>query len=1327
MKRYFAVVGVCAVMSFSSNAQEPSDAPPDLAERMRSAQDALNAGRYDEAVKAAREAVAADPVYAPAQRQLGTALLRAGRMEEGIEALRRSLQLDDTPSAVWKDYAHALWHMDRFEEAAEAMHESVERGGDDAGSLRTLGNWLWKLERRDEAIARMREARDADRSDPAIWKDIGWFLWEEGDRGEALEALKKAVQMGADGAGEIVLRLTARLAEEGAPDRAVEIFQTWPTDLKASELGLRLMERGRAKAARPFLRLAWDHDEKTSDIGLYLAYSRSLDGICGRLTEFTEPFIRDKMPGADPRELDVLLETLRLCGGHPDAPALVRRIENMVPEQPAYQKRVTDILQAVAEQKVAGGEREEALSLFRRVLERDPERLVWVTAEYLLEELKGREAAREYLEALAQRTTSPAVRDGVRGRLAEWDGDRDTAAELYRSSIARASDQPLIRRRLFDMLVERGRLEEAHREAEWFAEQIDAGQTYLRSYLAEMWDALAEREKALDVWELLHLSRPEVPYYAIETAMGHFELCRIDDARFTLEDAVAYEANALTYEMLAEIEYAAGRPARAVEWARRGIEKYDSRGLRRYHAENAEAAGLISTNTPEEAEAAMASATTYLRMDPGYVPISLLYGRGLEALNREEEAIAFHRGLVERSPVFLPSAIALRDLYSRDRQFRKARQWAENGLKLRPWDPFMINRYAQSMAESDRYRRALKALRKLADEDSGAVVPVLVYDLVTSCDYEGRISTGRIEEHIKALRSAGYRFLLPADLRGEDFDLSVMLIVIDADRDVVEALDDVLEAHDAKMIYAGRREVFMHRVPGKPSPEERVRLLSGGRWAMASSGGSDRSRVAVREDGTQGNPLTHSLPEEKESPDAYRERIDRTLSKWSATLSDASVKLLVYPGGDDGHMSLDTDESAVADLREIAGRHFDYAVIRDDNGFALPEAAPMRLLARWVPSGWSRDDLMEHLTTEHPYAGAELQLAKTLYWHRQHERAHVRFKRALEEGADPGEVYYHWGANALELGDWPSAREKFDMAQPLLGDDERLARAERRLENAYRPEIRLDGVAWKDNEERSHWEAGGAAHVYATDRIRLGGRYSGNAWERDGFGTVRGTRGLLAGRVYLYEQIWLDAEGGRLWLEDLPDRWIHDISLHVPNRWLSGFMELSAARHEIETVETIQADIFSDRYMLATYSRLWDQWDLFANGVYYRRDDKNDTAMLYGRFLRRLSEWPYAGAGYLFRFGDSDFDPEAYWAPEDLRQHQLYANVRGETHGVNLSLSGQAGYARERDTDWRFVWGARGGAAVNLAQRLKLQAEIYYFEGPVYNRITGTVSLVGKF
>ena len=64
---------------------------------------------------------------------------------------------------------------------------------------------------------------------------------------------------------------------------------------------------------------------------------------------------------------------------------------------------------------------------------------------------------------------------------------------------------------------------------------------------------------------------------------------------------------------------------------------------------------------------------------------------------------------------------------------------------------------------------------------------------------------------------------------------------------------------------------------------------------------------------------------------------------------------------------------------------------------------------------------------------------------------------------------------------------------------------------------------------------------------------------------------------------------------------------------------------------------------------------------------------------------------------------------------------------LSYTASVEAGYAEERDTDWRFVWGARGEVNYFLTERFSVNGEAGWFETPDYDRLFGRLSLTGRF
>lgn len=1323
MKRWMVSLWVAVLFAMGVDAQEKAGATALL----RASMQAMNESRLDEAARLAESAIEQDPALPEAWKQLGIARVRNEAYRKGAEALDRSLSIDPQQPGVWVDAARAWFDAGDLSEAVERMETAVRKDRSRVAAHRALGRWLWTLDRKDEAIESLEEVVRLEPNDATAHRDLGWYYWDEGRREDAVQSLSRAVALGVDNARDITLLVAARLSEENRSSEALRIVEEWTGEASYYDVGKTLVDRGRVTAARIFLQKALELNDHVVESGLYLAYSRALDGNCGDLNELLTPFVEDRLPGASDRDVDMLLETLTLCSVAEAAGDLVERIEKVVPEKPDVQERVTSIMEHVADLNRVSGLEAEALTLYERVLERDPDRASWIHAVRLMELLRGSRAAVEFLQDVVSRAGAPAVRYGAEGLLAQMNGNRKRAIEQYRLSVTQQADQPLIRRELFDLLVLDGQLDEARRQAEWFEAEIRKGRGILRSYLAEMWSTLGETEKALALWELLHLSNPEVSYYAIEEAMAHFALCRPEDAVFVLEDALPVSGNALMYEMLAEMESALGRPEEAVRRSQDGLKRFDSRGLHRYFAENAEAAGLLSPDHPDLATQALHSAAVYLERDSGYVPMNLLMGRGLESTGLEDDAAVWHHALAARSAGFMPSLRYLRDYYSRHEESDEALEWAQRAVAERPEDPELRRLEGMSLAEDIQYRKAIKQLERLVDESDEHALAVLVYTLVSACDLPGRTTVDDLRDQLTALQSAGYTWVLPEAFKPPIAARSVMGVVVNPDAETVEALDAVLNETGARLVLAVPAQALRTAQPNYPSPERLRQLADSGRWALACSGPLRYRRVVVDAEGRLGNPLTHPMTAEGETEAAYRQRLDAQLADWAGALEGQPVKMLVYPRGDYGQLSLDVPEGVRSNLQAAAQRHFDAALGKSDEGFVIEASHPGRMTGVWAPNAWTGADALRHVVEENPYINTELELAKVLYWHHQHQRAHKHFKHALEAGAKPGEVYYHWGVNAADAGAYPLAFEKLEEAQTYLDDDPRLARAWRSLSNAVRPQLTLQGQAWWDNEDRSHFSLGADADGYATRSLNVGAFGNWNQWERDGFETVEGTRAGVSGRYYLAGRVWMDADVWRLWLDELEDRSGHSVALRFPNEALSGFIRLSLRKMEMETVEAIRADIFQTQYRVATYSRLWDLWDLFADGVYIRRTDRNDTQLLYGRLVRRFREWPFFGAGYLFRFGDSDFDPDAYWAPEELQQHQLYLTLRGLYRGVNLQLSGQAGYAREGDEDWRFVWGARGGATARLTPRLSLNAQLAYFEGPIYERTDASVYLRLKF
>ena len=1281
--------------------------------------------RHEQAVSALEQVVKVKPDDVSAWRDMATGLTRLERSDKALAALEQVTRLSPDDAAGWREYATGLIRLARYDEASAALGRAVKSNPGDASAWRELAVLHQRGGRIAEATKAFEQALAARPDDPVTRRDLGWVLWTQGRRDEAVARLTEAVEAGIESRDRVIFQVAARLSEENAGEAALAFLRKVNPDSPPSAIGLALAKAGRVKAAEPILLNAWQRGDQTAEVGLYLAYARAANGQFADIDKHLEPLLRAPAP-LPPEQADLALETLRLGSTRPEAPALMSRLEAVLGQAELGGKRVTDILETSAEASRMRAENEQALKLYRRVLERDPERPCWTWAVLLAERLEGK-TPDAWLDSLEKRLTSPVRLSGVKGLRAERRGQPEAAVPALRQSLALDPKQPLLRSLLFDCLLRAGQIAEARAEAAWFAKQVEAGDATLRSPLAEMLTRLDETAAALPHWQALRKANPDAAFYGLETASALYTLGRPDEAMDLLKKMAGTQPSRRVFELMAEIEAACAHTAQSVDWASRGLAIDPSPALLRYHAEGAE---KLATNVP----AALASARAFLKKDPGYVPMALLEGRMLEAsaTAKTNEVDAFYRTLLARNPAFAPALAALRERATLDGRIDDAVAYADRRAELLPDNADALRACASSLAQQDRFRRALKLLRPLAEEPADKAVPLLIYQSVARHPYPGRNSVDQISRHIKRLADDGVTFVNAfSQICPTQNIRRVMIILADPSPDVIEALDPVLQRHNARVVYAGNAATPAVTLEGVPLPERLAPALSSGRWQLASGGPGSLQRQPVNEAGVLGNPLTHPLLAggSPESPEAFAQRLDQTLAAAARALQPRGERILVYPSGDFGQRSLDTATNTLALLRGAVSRHFTHAVYFDDCGFYLPgpRGDPLRIPARTVPPEWDEKALAAYLGAGHPLTRARLELARVLYWHGQHEKAHAAFAEAEGAGAEPRETLFNWGMNAERQGDLPTAREKLLAAQALDPEAERTARALARLEERRRTQATAFLYGWKDNEDRDHYRYGAYADAYVSERVRLGALADRDRWSTDGVGSEYGTRYGLRGLAYLWPQIWLEGQLWRLDMDDLDDHWGGEALLRLPNPLLSGHFYLVATREEIETVEALRKNIDANTYALRTYTRLADLFDLFANLSQIDRSDGNDTTMLEGRLLYRLHEWPYIGAGWRFRIADSDRDPPEYWAPEQLEQHQACISVRGAWKRLSYTASAEAGVSRDRDTDWGFCWGARGEANYFLTERFSLNAEVGYFETTDYDRTFGRIAVTGRF
>ena len=161
----------------------------------------LKQGKLAEAIAELRQAVALDPAYAAAFRNLGYALDQAGQGDEAIAAYRRALSLEPRDALTLNNLGVLYDKQGRHDEALAAFEEAAKADPSSRAIQQNLEN-----ARRNRDIVGEREARiaeavkqaDAHPTDPRAAYQVAQVYAAYDERERALLWLKKAIGLGFD-------------------------------------------------------------------------------------------------------------------------------------------------------------------------------------------------------------------------------------------------------------------------------------------------------------------------------------------------------------------------------------------------------------------------------------------------------------------------------------------------------------------------------------------------------------------------------------------------------------------------------------------------------------------------------------------------------------------------------------------------------------------------------------------------------------------------------------------------------------------------------------------------------------------------------------------------------------------------------------------------------------------------------------------------------------------------------------------------------------------------------------------------------------------------
>jgi len=189
----------------------------------------LELSQPDRAVDHFAAVAAIQPDLAPAQFNLGTALMRAGRLDAAADRLQRAVMLDPHYVAARINRANTLAALGRLDEAEAEYREGLVVDPANAVLVNNLGQILMLRGRKSEALQQFRRASTLDPAYAEPHFNLGRAAASAGDEARAADQLRSAVRLRPDWP-DALLELSMLLSTSSDPrlvngDLAVQLAE----------------------------------------------------------------------------------------------------------------------------------------------------------------------------------------------------------------------------------------------------------------------------------------------------------------------------------------------------------------------------------------------------------------------------------------------------------------------------------------------------------------------------------------------------------------------------------------------------------------------------------------------------------------------------------------------------------------------------------------------------------------------------------------------------------------------------------------------------------------------------------------------------------------------------------------------------------------------------------------------------------------------------------------------------------------------------------------------------------------------------------------------
>ena len=584
-----------------------------------------------------------------------------------------------------------------------------------------------------------------------------------------------------------------------------------------------------------------------------------------------------------------------------------------------------------------------------------------------------------------------------------------------------------------------------------------------------------------------------------------------------------------------------------------------------------------------------------------------------------------------------------------------------------PQDPNNSLKYAVSAAGDGDYRTAFKTLEPMIALGSNAALLACCYPSispslgVTLEEFKAQlklfIDSGCVTTSLKSYRASVVEN--KSDARSDKPEPIQLLIIICASgttKATILEVDKLLEEAGGRASLAVDGTSLAENLPSGIDLSTMRTLNATGRWDFILS---DFTDPKVTEDDAERSFWTTriTLEGQRETETEMVARLSGRMGmlRGAALAGGFDISTWIYPNGDWGQLSVKSDETTVSAVKMATNANFAIAFAPTDTGYWISGEDHSRIPMKYVYRTNFDEEAQKRLLTErHPTRSAVFEAAKVASWNGQIPRAKNLFERARELGVGHAQMDVVEGRNYYYGEDYPNALERGLKAR----DANVMDKDARKLVKDVGEQMSVHaGPNWrdfKDSDGNYEKEWGLDVSGYVTERLKLGLGYS-DLRVGDDIGEITGSRIGLNARYHVGPLQYLD---GSLWLtrrsgfdDFFGGRLSYNGVFDFKNWNANGTWNVFVGHDSVNTRKAIEKDITATEIGAATSFRLNNDWDVDLGLTYANRSDNNDTFAFNFRPMYRLMEAPLVKLGYWFQYGDSNVNPDEYYAPVNSQSH----------------------------------------------------------------------------